>query len=277
MQHVFLTGHRGYLGRCLAYLIEQDANLALITTNERLETLEKDSIHCDRVVHTISRRSNASGDNQDELQRDNEESTRALLSALQSSTPIIYTSSVSVYSDLPTPSDERCLPAPSTPYALSKLNAERLLTESDHPAHLLRVASLWGFGHDRYGRTFLDDCLQKVRAQQPVTLFEEPALRQHLFVWDAARWIHTMIRNRIDVPLLNMAGESIVLQEKVQSLCAHAPKAYTPVMNWESGGVGKSQPVMDTRLWQSLCKAYDFALTPWSILEQQAWQERPSP
>lgn len=276
-QRVFVTGHRGYLGRCLAYLIGQNADLSLMTTDERLETLRKDSIHCDIVVHTATRRSNTNGDNQDELQRGNEESTRALISALLKATPIIYTSSVWVYGDLPVPPDERFLPVPSTPYGLVKQNVERLLTQSDHPTDILRMGPLWGFGHDRYGKTFLDDCLQKMRARQAITLFEEPALRAPLFVWDAARWIHAMITQSINVPLLNVAGERIVLQQKVQNLCAHAPKSYTPVLTWAPGTVVKPRPLMDTHLWQSLCKTHDFALTPWSVLEQRAWQERPSP
>jgi nucleoside-diphosphate-sugar epimerase len=276
-RRVFLTGHRGYLGKCLAYLIKQDAHLSLITTDERLETLKKSSIACDVVIHTVCRRSNARGDNQHELKRDNEDSTHALIAALQSPTPIIYTSSVWVYDSSQVMADEKVPPTSYSAYGVSKRNTELLLTESQHTASILRLGTLWGFGFDRYGRTFLDDCIGKVKAQQPITLLEEPAWRAPLFVWDAARWIYTMVKQSLYTPILIMAGENVVLQEKIERLCAHAPETYSPIIIRKPGKVESPRSLLDTRLWQTLCKNNHFRLTPWPVLERRAWQEGSSP
>ena len=247
-----------------------------MTTDQRLETLKKNSVACDEVIHTACRRSNASEGNLDALYRDNEEATRGLIAALPRPTPIIYTSSLCIYGTPSASPDENTSPTPCDAYGHSKYKTEQVLRDSEHKSRILRIGALWGFGYDRYGRTFLDECLQRVKTQQPLTLLTEPAIRDHLFIWDAARWIHTMITQSIDVPLLNMAGETIALQDKVQRLCAHAPKNYAPVINWKQGRITHALPLLDTSLWQRLCKTHSFSLTPWSVLEQQAWEERRS-
>lgn len=261
-QRVFLTGHRGYLGRCLAHLIHHDPNLTLVTHEGRLEKLSPESFHCDAVIHAASRKGNANRDNDNTLIRENREATHALIAALQKPTPIVYTSSVSVYAK------------PTTAYGESKQETEQCLQASHHPVSCLRVSTLWGYGVHCYGNSFLDHCLQKVLTHQPIELFTEPAWRKHLFVWDAARWIHQMVSLSLHTPLLNMAGEPIILQEKIRAICTHAPAPYVPIIRRKQGESPSPLPLMDTTLWEALRQQYHFKLTPWSMLEKQAWQQK---
>ncbi|MGV3526198.1 MAG: NAD-dependent epimerase/dehydratase family protein [Candidatus Sericytochromatia bacterium] len=266
-QRIWVTGQRGYLGQCLAVLIQADPALELVSTDQRLQTLEAGSIHCDVVIHTACHRDPRGSSSAADFTDNNENATRTLMAALAEITPILYTSTHGVYGTAPAYT-ENANPQPTSLHGQSKWRTEQLLQTGPHPVQIVRLTDLWGPGVGRLGRTFLDQCLAKARQQESITLFEIPTLRDHLYVWDAARWLLHMLNNPLSVGVLNLAAPAFCLQERVRAACAGAPHPVSLVMSQQPP---THPPLMDTSLWQSLQQ--DFALTPVESIFKTIWEQ----
>lgn len=266
-QRILLTGQRGYLGQCLAALISADPALELLTPTQRLEKLPPKSLACEAVIHTACHRAPLGTSSAAEFARDNETATATLLAALSEKTPILYTSTHNVYGTAPHHT-ESARPQPQDLHGQSKLRTEYLLQKGPHPVQIVRLTGLWGPGVGRLGRTFLDQCMARAKAQQPITLLATPTQRDQLYVWDAARWLLHMLKHKLEVPVLNLAGPVFCLQDHIRQFCAASPY---PVSLQVSAQAPLHPPLLDTSLWHSL--RGDFALTPAAEIFNTVWKE----
>lgn len=258
-RRIFLTGHRGYLGQCLAHLIQEDPDLSLVTSEVRLEDIPAQSIDCEGVIHGATRREPAA----------DAAALTGLLNALKAPVPFIFTSSVKVYGNHQHQATEQIHPEPDSPYGQSKYQLERRLQNTEHPLSILRLGSLWGYGVNRYGKTFLDQALQRIAQHESLSLLSPPVYRNHLFVWDAARWIHHMVQDKLQIPVLNMAGETQHFQTQIEDLCRHAPAGYHPTLHYPESPAAQPSLLMSTALWEHL---RSHPLTPWPELVKYAFE-----
>ncbi len=112
---------------------------------------------------------------QEQYHRDNVVSTHRLLAASQAAGSVrrlVYASSSSVYGDAPLPFREDAVPAPVSPYGLTKLQAEQLCLQASEAAMeavALRYFTVYGPGQrpDMGLRIFAEAALRG----EPVTVF----------------------------------------------------------------------------------------------------------
>lgn len=258
-RRIFLTGHRGYLGQCLAHLIQESPHLNLLTSETRLEDLPARSIHCEGVIHVATRRE----------EKADTAALNGLLNALAAPVPFIFTSSVKVYGNHQHQATEQTPPEPDSPYGQSKYQLERRLQKTEHPLSILRLGSLWGYGVTCYGKTFLDQALHSIAQQQALHILSPPVYRNHLFVWDAARWIHHMVQENLTIPVLNLAGDVQNFQAQIEDLCRHAPAGYHPTLHYPESPAAQPSLLMSTVLWEHL---RSHPLTPWPELVKYAFE-----
>jgi nucleoside-diphosphate-sugar epimerase len=184
MASVLLTGHRGYLGACVAELLER-ANIQLLTLPGRLQDVPKASLEVDRVIHCAGALRHRGDVVQQESHLDG---TQALLAALVRPTPVVYVSSRSVYGALSGAIiNEEAPLVPTDTYGAAKLAAETAIRESGHPYVILRSSTLIGFGMSVDGHSFLRQALHRLLAGGSVVRFTPNRGHDALDVWAAAQ------------------------------------------------------------------------------------------
>ncbi len=87
-----------------------------------------------------------------ELKVANVELTRRLVSATPKSARIVFASSISVYGKLirVVPADENTPINPDSPYAATKLEAEKIISDSNPNSVVLRIGTIYGPGFSDY-------------------------------------------------------------------------------------------------------------------------------
>jgi UDP-glucose 4-epimerase len=132
----------------------------------------------------------------------NVEGTRRLMRAFATRPPsqLVYISSVDVYALSAGPISETSLEGPETPYAASKLEAERLIqcfgSEQGVCTAILRLGSIYGPGEEAFGK-LIPIAIRAALARQPVKVFGTgSAQRDVLFVDDAARAVEAAVRRK---------------------------------------------------------------------------------
>jgi nucleoside-diphosphate-sugar epimerase len=156
---VYVTGASGRVGKELMQalpdatpLVRRDCGLAHeIVTDFQLSSLEEILKDADVVIHLAGSR-----DFLDERKawEGNVELTRNIVEAMPQSTRIIYSSSISVYGKklAKIPADENSEVHPDTPYAKTKLEAEKIVAA--HPDYvILRIGPVYGPGFEEYFST----------------------------------------------------------------------------------------------------------------------------
>jgi UDP-glucose 4-epimerase len=81
-----------------------------------------------------------------ELFSANVDTTRNLIEKCRDVDKIVFSSSVGVYGDIKGKADESHVLGPKNPYGESKLECERIISESGIPAVILRIAPVYGKG-----------------------------------------------------------------------------------------------------------------------------------
>ncbi len=143
MAEILLTGHRGYLGACVAQALRR-AGLAFDPLPGRLEEIGANALPHTLVLHCAG----ALRHRLDRLDSANAQGMRHLLAGLAHRARVIFVSSRAVYAPTDRPIiDERAELGPrGDAYGSSKLDAERALMSSRHDWLILRPTTLFGWG-----------------------------------------------------------------------------------------------------------------------------------
>lgn len=153
--NVYLTGATGRLGRVVlretrAIPIVRSASgleneVVSDFSSEHLKEILKDA---DAVIHLAGSRDFL---DKKKSWEGNVELTRRVVEAAPDSAKVIFSSSVSVYGKKPAeaPANEDTAVNPDTPYARTKLEAEKIV--ASHPNHvILRIGPIYGRGFQEY-------------------------------------------------------------------------------------------------------------------------------
>ena len=210
MAPLLLTGHRGYLGACIAALLTR-AGVSHQVLASRLHEIAPASLHVSGVIHCAGPLRHRG----DAVQMDHHcEGTRSLLQGLTRPVPVVYVSSRSVYGRARAALlDESTPAAPVEAYGAAKLAAEVAIRESGAPFVILRASTLIGFGVDQDGHSFLRQALHRLQAGETVTRYLPDRLHDALDVWAAAQAC-------IDVAQGAHGNETFNLSGRVRSLHA---------------------------------------------------------
>jgi len=127
--------------------LDRHPGITLIEADLTVDDLTKPA-EADAVVHLAGRPGvrTSFGAGAAATERDNVEATRRLLAACTGRPRFVLASSSSVYGSAPRPSRETDEPRPASPYARSKVRAERLALSSGLPVTVLRYFSVYGPG-----------------------------------------------------------------------------------------------------------------------------------
>jgi len=168
---ILITGSNGLLGQKLVYLLKTKSNIECIATargenrvNDKdgyiFETL--DLTNLENVISIISKHRpdciihTAAMTNVDECELNPEQchlnnitATSNIVEACKNYNPhLIYISTDFVFDGEAGPYTEEDIPKPLSIYAKSKLEAEKIITESGHPFSILRTMIVYGITDD---------------------------------------------------------------------------------------------------------------------------------
>lgn len=183
---LLLTGHRGYLGACVATLAQAQGR-ELLTLDGRLEDLAEASLDCDLVIHCAG----ALRHRVAELESSNVLGLERLLAALRRPVRFLYVSSRAVYTPIPGQAllSEASPLGPAESYGLTKLAGEKRVQASGLPHCIVRPTLLIGAGEGQTGISFLSRAFAAMAQGEAVTLFEPVPIHDSLAVRDLATWI----------------------------------------------------------------------------------------
>lgn len=242
---ILVTGAHGFLGRALArHLASRNHEITALTRRSSpslpptARTLEAELLdaqatadalrgeYFDAVIHAAAITPAASGDAQQPVTHEgNVLLTGNLLAAL--STPpakLVHLSTLDVYAQ---PTGDTVLSEisaldPVSPYACSKLKAERLCDEWAQchavPCTTARLTQVFGPGDS--SQKFIPSVIRKVRTGSPIELYGDGSdLRDFLFVDDAATLLASLTENKSASGVFNVAsGASRSLNDVLSAL-----------------------------------------------------------
>ncbi len=214
MTTIWITGCAGFLGSRLARVLRHEG-CKVIGLSRRLCPVAHQSVSIDLsseeapallgdllrheppdvVIHAAARQPGQYP--LADYVRSNVATTAVLMDALHQAPPkqLIYISSLNVYRQPATlPVDESGLTEGDSPYAVTKLAAERLVEAAQSWTHVLtfRLPSLYGAGQ---ADSFIDGLMRLVRENKAVELFSSGRLvRDALHVEDVVGTIVTAVR-----------------------------------------------------------------------------------
>jgi len=153
---IYITGASGRLGRELLGLIPDAIPLVRkkcniknsIVTDFSSDQLKKTLKNADVVIHLAGSRDFL---DQKKAWEGNVELTRRIVEAMPKTAKIIYSSSISLYGKkfVGLPANENTETRPDTPYAKTKLEAEKIISTT--PNHvILRIGPIYGQGFEEY-------------------------------------------------------------------------------------------------------------------------------
>jgi nucleoside-diphosphate-sugar epimerase len=229
---IYVTGANGLLGREVLRQIPKAIPLVrkkcdiegARVTNFGERSLEKILKDADTVVHLAGSR-----DFLDEKKtwEGNVELTRRVVESTPQSAKIVFSSSISVYGKklAEIPADEKTQTCPDTPYAKTKLEAERIV--SSHPKHaILRIGPIYGPRFEQYFRV-----LRRIQRKKMFVIGKGDNKTTFVHVADVAGAIKNAVQKGNGVYVLT--GESIP-QKRLYELAAaelgvEPPKCHMPV------------------------------------------------
>lgn len=230
---VYVTGANGRLGKEFLRLMPSAVPLvrrkcglkgAVVTDFEAssLRDILKDA---KAVVHLAGSRDFL---NREKVYKGNVQLTRSVVASTPESAKIVFSSSISVYGKklARVPADESTPTHPDTPYAKSKLKAERIV--SSHPKHvILRIGPIYGLGFEEYFRV-----LRRIQKRNMFVIGKGNNQTTFVHVSDVARTIKSAVQKGSGAYVLT--GES-VQQTKLYAIAAAAlgvepPEAHIPVI-----------------------------------------------
>lgn len=217
MAALLLTGHRGYLGACIAALLTR-AGVPHQVLASRLHEIAPASLDVSGVIHCAGPLRHRG----DAVQMDHHcGGTRTLLQGLARPVPVVYVSSRSVYGRARAGLLDESTPAvPLEAYGAAKLAAEVTIRESGVPFVILRASTLIGFGVDQDGHSFLRQALHRLRAGEMVTRYLPDRLHDALDVWAAAQACIDVAQGAHGNETFNLGGPVRSLHATLDALAA---------------------------------------------------------
>lgn len=184
MAPLLLTGHRGYLGACVAELLSR-SGVAHRLLPGRLQDVPPASLDVSGVIHCAGSLRHKG----DAAQMDNHwNGTQALLAGLTRPVPVICVSSRSVYGRARSEFlDEDAPVAPVEAYGAAKCAAENAIRKSEAPFVILRSSTLIGMGVGNDGLSFMRGAVHRLLAGESVNRYSPDRLHDALDVWAAAQ------------------------------------------------------------------------------------------
>jgi nucleoside-diphosphate-sugar epimerase len=197
--------------------------------------LEEHTAGVDAVIHMAAITNAAESFKiQEEVERVNFEGTQRVAEAcLKSRCKLIFPSTTSVYGTQEEVVDEHCTVdelKPQSPYAESKLKAERLLQtlgrSSGLPFAICRFGTIYGTSAGMRFHTAINKFCWQACVGQPITVWRT-ALHQkrpYLDLGDAVRALHFILdTDRFDGEVYNVLTENLTVQQIVDVLRKYVP------------------------------------------------------
>lgn len=154
---IYLTGANGRLGQTVLHLLPDAIPLVRETKGLRHEKITDFSspalrtllADADAVIHLAGSMNFLDAN---EMWDTNVELTRKLVAATPAKARFVFASSISVYGKklAEIPANEETRTHPDSPYAKSKLEAERLVLATNKNAVILRIGTVYGKGFEDY-------------------------------------------------------------------------------------------------------------------------------
>ncbi|MDO9313065.1 MAG: NAD-dependent epimerase/dehydratase family protein [Burkholderiaceae bacterium] len=215
MEPLLLTGHRGYLGACVAAVLTR-VGVPHRVLATRLQEIAPASLDVSGVIHCAGPLRHRG----DAVQMDGHcDGTRALLRGLTRPVPVVYVSSRSIYGRASAELlNETVLAAPVDAYGGAKLAAEVSIHESGAPHVILRCSTLIGMGVDQDGHSFLRQALHRLRAGETVTRYLPDRPHDALDVWAAAQACVEVSQSVHGNETFNLAGPARSLHATLDAL-----------------------------------------------------------
>ncbi len=229
---VYVTGANGLLGREVLRqmpnaipLVRRKCDIkGALVTDFKERSLEKILKDAGTVIHLA-----ASRDFLDKKKtwEGNVELTKRIVESTPKSAKIVFSSSISVYGKklAKIPANENTPTYPDTPYAKTKLEAERIV--SSHPKHaILRIGPIYGPRFEQYFRV-----IRRIQRRKMFVIGKGDNKTTFVHVTDVAAAIKNAVRKGKGIYVLT--GES-VQQKKLYELAAEElgvepPKCHIPV------------------------------------------------
>lgn len=242
MARVWVTGHRGYLGECVASCLAE-RGWCVVTTDGRLQDQPAASVNVDAVIHCagVLRSRGESSQHPGHV-----DGTHGMLRALNVQAPVVYVSSRSVYGV----HDSECIPVcaacrPGDAYGRAKLMAEQSIVRSGLAFTHLRLSVLVGAGVSRDGEAFLKAALHKALDGGSVSRFCPDRAHDALDVWTAARACVAALEAGPVGKIYNLAGPARGMHATLAALTAVAARGALHD-SWRSA---PPFPVLDRSNW----------------------------
>lgn len=229
---VYVTGASGRLGRVVMRrlgnaipLVRKKSGLPKeIVTDFSSKDLWRILADADAVVHLAGSRDFL---DEKKAREGNVELTRRIVKALPEKAKMIFAGSISVYGKkmAEVPADEKTEPRPDTPYAKTKLEAEKVIAE--HRNHvILRIGPIYGPGFEEYFKV-----LKKIEKGKMKIIGDGKNRIPFVHVEDVAAVIENAVEKGQGIYVI--VGECLS-QNKVYELAAkelgvEPPKAHIPI------------------------------------------------
>lgn len=229
MEKILITGGAGYKGIVLTTkLLERGYRVTIVDNfmygyepvlhlarNPNLTILKKDirnGIEDIKQYDVIFHLAGISGfpacaSNPHSAQLINVEATRLLKNSLSNGQMLINASTTSMYGKSGKPCDENTPLDPVSSYAMTKLEAEKILMDRDNVVNL-RFATVFGFSPKMRMDLMINDFTYKAVKEGVIVLFDSFAKRTFIHVEDAAEcYIFTMLNyDKMKGQIFNAGG-----------------------------------------------------------------------
>ncbi|MET0103562.1 MAG: SDR family oxidoreductase [Sedimenticola sp.] len=216
MAEVLLTGHRGYIGSCVAKAL-QCRGIDFNVIGGRLESLSSNSLNADYVIHCAG----ALRNRPNSLFSSNAEGTQRLLEAVGKSARVVHVSTRGVYKIGETLLTEMSDISPDDAYGESKLLAEEFVRNSNQYV-IFRATTLIGHGVIDSGPSFVSQALKRLVQKQKVFLHTPDRLQDFLYVHTFANLlVESLKEGEHWNQVFNAAGPHRSLHKFVELLGSH--------------------------------------------------------
>ncbi len=239
-EEVLVTGATGFVGRHVVRELAGEGYPCVALERRTCDLTDVEALRsfCAgrrflAVVHLAARIPGIAGDGLEEMIRQNMVATDNVLRAAEEASHFVYVSTLDVYG-MPRalPISETSPTDPVTPYAISKLAAEKLVQAhrgaNGRPHCILRLSQVYGPGERPI--KLIPRTIERVTRGEPPMIFGDGSdLRDWVHVRDVARAVGAALRARATGVLNVATGRSRTVLDAVRAIVAASGRPLEPV------------------------------------------------